>query len=151
MELQLKQKLYELCIEHIDENIDLEKKAMAEVEEAAELEAKSSVGDKYETGRSMMHIEIDKHKAQVAQYLQQRSIMDQIDVSKVSDEIKPGAVVITNQSNFFIAVGIGDLEYDGKSYCTMSLGSPLGKAISHKKIGEELTFRDKTFTIDDVV
>jgi hypothetical protein len=151
MNLDHKKQLYALCLEHVDENISMEKAAMQEVEEAAELEAKSSVGDKYETGRSMMHIEIDKHKAQVAQYLQQRTILDQIDVSVEADEVKPGCIVITDKYKYFISIGIGDLEFEGETYCSMSLASPLGKEFSHKKEGDIVTFRDKEFKIVEIV
>ncbi|MGL1936513.1 MAG: GreA/GreB family elongation factor [Fibrobacterales bacterium] len=151
MNLEIKTQLYALCLGHVDENIEMEKTAMAEVEEAAELEAKSSVGDKYETGRSMMHIEIDKHKAQVAQYLQQRTILDQINVSVEVDEVKPGSVVITDKYKYFISIGIGELELNGETFCTMSLGSPLGKEFSHKRVGDTIAFREKEFKILDIV
>ena len=53
---------------------------MVNAQEAANEEGKSSVGDKYETGRAMMQIERDKAAQQLDEALKLKNIIDQISI-----------------------------------------------------------------------
>ena len=56
----IKEKLYIACEAYVDERIKRIEAAMAGLESDLENETKSSAGDKYETGREMINLEINK-------------------------------------------------------------------------------------------
>ena len=63
----IKQELYKLCQTYIQQRILTAKQAIEAAQQAANNETKSSSGDKYETGRAMMQLEIEKDSAQLSE------------------------------------------------------------------------------------
>ena len=63
----LKHELILRCHQYADSRIATARQAMSEAQTAANEESKSSIGDKYETGRSMMQIEGEKAAHQLAE------------------------------------------------------------------------------------
>ena len=55
--LKTKAKLYDSCLKLVDERVAHIEDAMRNAQASANEETKSSAGDKYETGRAMMHLE----------------------------------------------------------------------------------------------
>ncbi len=149
--LALKRDLFLKCMELIDEKINFEVKAMEAAQVAANLETKSSAGDKYETGRAMMHIEKEKHGFQLEQNQVIRQRLSQIDVEKSQTRIQLGTLVCTNQGNYFTGVSLGELHIDGNSYFTLSMSSPLGKAFLNKEQGDKFEFRGKNITVESLL
>ena len=99
---------------------------MVNAQQAANEEDKSSVGDKYETGRAMMQIERDKAAQQLDEALKLKNIIDQISVETGSGKIMLGSLVITNSKKIFISIGIGKLFLDDEEFLVVAPGSPLG-------------------------
>ena len=62
-------------------------------------QTKSSVGDKYETTRSMLHQELDKIKIRKGVLIDYKRIVDQIS-HEISTEVTFGAVVLTSIGTF---------------------------------------------------
>ena len=60
-QIAIKQTLIEQCEEFVQQKIDVSEKLMNEAQDSANNETKSSAGDKFETGRAMMHAERDKN------------------------------------------------------------------------------------------
>jgi hypothetical protein len=56
----LKTKLLTLCIKYVDDRISATQQAIQSAQASANEETKSSSGDKYETGRAMAQLEIEK-------------------------------------------------------------------------------------------
>jgi len=59
--VELKNKIVGICLAEIEKRIHTAKSAMESAEESARNETKSSAGDKFETGRAMMHLEKEKN------------------------------------------------------------------------------------------
>lgn len=119
--------------------------------EASFSETKSSAGDKYETGREMMRIQSDMRALQLyeAQDLLQR--LERIDVSQEHSVVKAGSVVWTTGGLYFVAQSIGQISLDGFEYQTISLASPMGKALKGLGPGQFANVRDQPVEILSVI
>ena len=71
----------------IDQKIDEAKSSISAAKESRDNETKSSVGDKYETGRAMAQIELDKLYEQLEKSIKMKYVLDQIDFGKELNSI----------------------------------------------------------------
>lgn len=149
--IELKKELFALCENYVDEKIKAAQKAIDTAQKSANKETKSSSGDKYETGRSMMQLEIEKYSAQLNDGLNLKKTLTQINIAKKFDTVQSGSLVITNEGNYFIAVSAGKFILDNTTYFAISYSSPVGQALFNKKVNDFIEFRDKKFIIKDIV
>lgn len=114
---------------------------------SANEETKSSAGDKYETGRAMAQLEIEKSSAQLAESLKLKQQLEKISPDQTSPTIQMGSLVNTNQGNFYIAVSIGQLVLNEETYFIISPVSPLAKQLLGLKLHTSFLFQGRNFTI----
>ena len=112
---------------------------------------KNSAGDKHETGRAMMHIELDNHKKHLAKLLEQKNELEMIDIRITEETIQFGSIAITSSGNYFFCVGIGKVAIDGADWFCVSMISPVGKALQAKVTGDEITFNGKKIKIEEII
>ena len=148
--MDVKHALLEACHQYAEDRIAQIERAMKTVQEAANEETKSSVGDKYETGRAMMQLERDKYAIQLSEALKHRKILEAIDVEQASESVQLGSLVTTSEGNFFLAIGAGKLRVADKSYFAISVSSPIGTRLINKKAGDQVEFNGKLFRIQGV-
>ena len=115
----------------------------------ANQETKSSAGDKYETGRAMMHLEKEKLASQRAEALRQKKVLDQINLSP-SPAVALGSLVQTNRGWFFVAVGLGKMSLEQEECFAISPAAPIGQALMGKVAGEACTFNGASLIIIDI-
>ena len=109
--------------------------------EARDGDTKSSAGDKYETGREMMQMEIDKAAMQLQSAKRLLHDLEKIDLTKSSTDINSGSLVTTNKEIFFVAIGFGKIHFDGEEIFVISPVSPLGTNLLNKKAGTSFSFQ----------
>ena len=148
--LEIKQQLYSICKASIEKRIKTIEDTLKSIEESRNNETKSSVGDKYETGRAMMQIEEGKSKAQLLQAAQVRNELTQIDVQKTSSVVEVGSLIETNKGNYYLSIGIGKVRLEGNLYYCLSVNSPIGKKLIHKKAGDAFDFNGTKILITAV-
>ena len=149
-EVILKKLIYTKLHELVQDKIDNSDKAIQSAIESRDSETKSSAGDKYETGRAMMHLEQQRNEIQRSKAIQLKNQLNQIDIDKPYTKVENGAFVITNQGNYFIAIGLGKVKVqDSVIYC-ISLQSPIGKILQHKQVKDTVKFNRKEITILDI-
>jgi transcription elongation GreA/GreB family factor len=124
--------------------------AMHAVQHDGYEETKSSAGDKYETGRAMIHLEMEKLSTQREEFLKSKATLDKLDFQKSSDVIQPGSVVLTDDQRFYLAVSLGQISVDGNTYFCISPAAPIGQALLGKRKGDTISFRNQRFKILDV-
>src|SRR5210317_1066841 len=107
----LKKYVFQKCVSHCRSKMQLLENAMSEQKESLFNETKSSAGDKYETGRAMVHLEMEKLSRQNAELRNMLSILQSVDIENVKKTAELGALVKTNQGLYFIAASIGKLEH----------------------------------------
>jgi transcription elongation GreA/GreB family factor len=69
------------------------------------------------------------------------------DVRTAHSQAELGAVVLTDQTRFYICVSIEQFQADGDSYVGLSVRSPLFQKMQGKKTGERFTWRKKKYKI----
>ena len=119
------------------------------LQDSLEDQTKSSVGDKYETTRAMLHIELDKLKIQNRVYVEQKRALDQIR-SGINERIVFGSVVHTSIGLFLIGPSIGKFKSSELDIMCISVKAPLSKAMWHKRKGDELIFNQGKIEIISV-
>lgn len=143
----LKHKLYNACKQYVAKRLEANESAIALLQQDANEETKSSAGDKYETSRAMMHLEIEKHTTQLAELHKLNYVLDMIYPDKVNNVAEAGSVVITSRGNFYISISAGQLSIDGTVYIAVSPGSPIGNKLLGLKEGERFVFNIQEFVI----
>ena len=148
---RVKKELYNFCRESIDRRIEACNLAITAAQESANQETKSSSGDKYETGRAMAQLEIEKNSQQLSENLKLRNALGQINIDHAHDAALPGSLIVTDRGTFFIAIGLGKVDVKGNPYFVIAPFSPLGLEFSGCKVGDKVTFRDQTYHIEDLI
>ena len=143
----IKHKLLDSCRLYVEQRISTAREAMSVAQAAANEEDKSSAGDKYETGRAMMHIEREKAAEQLDVSLKLKMALDQISLESAHEQISVGCVAITSAFKSFIAFGPGKIKIDNDEYFIVTPGAPLGKLLLGLKVGQEFTFNNSPHTV----
>ncbi len=146
---ELKNALIIKCREYVDLRIATAQQAKDDAQAAANEESKSSVGDKYETTRSMMHIEGEKAAHQLAEALKLKTTLDQLSEAQ-STKVIAGSLVITDVKKIFISIGVGKISLDGEEILVVAPTSPLGKAFMGRSANERVIFNDQSMLILEV-
>ena len=58
-----------------------------------------------------------------------------------------GSVVETSMGTFYLSVGLGNIQVDGKTIMAISTESPMAKAIMGKKAGDRIEWRAQQMTV----
>jgi len=146
-----KESVYQHIMLLIENKIDAARLNIQSAKESRDNETKSSVGDKYETGRAMMQIELEKNRVQLNKALNLKNELEQIDPNTKTQRIGFGSMVITNIGSYFISIGIGKLRIEKESIFCISLASPIGKFLHNKKVGDKFVFQGKEIIILEIL
>lgn len=147
----IKQNLYAHCRSYLEMKIAVLKKEIADLQDSANNETKSSAGDKYETGREMMQQQINMQLAQMKEYENAMQALNRVDPQIACSKVAPGALVITNQGNYYIAINAGKATINGIVYQTVSASSPIATALFGKEENATLLFNGRQFTIQNIL
>jgi hypothetical protein len=135
----------------LDNKIELAKQAIDSVKESRDNETKSSVGDKYETGRTMMQFELEKHMVQKNKAENQKNELLKIDINKPYKEVELGSLVLTDAGDFFISTGLGKITIGSRLFFCISPASPAGKLMLGKLTGETFFLQGKQIIISQIL
>ena len=150
-EKNIKAILFSNCEEYVNNKISSAQEAIDAVQKSANTETKSSAGDKYETGRSMMQLEILKYSAQLNEGYNLKKVLNKIDYDKNYNKIQTGSLVKTTNGNFFISISAGKFIVDKEEYMTISFSSPLAQELFNKQVKNKIHFRNKEYLIKSII
>ncbi|QIA08735.1 GreA/GreB family elongation factor [Draconibacterium halophilum] len=142
-----KEKLYTKIIALIDERIELAHLAIASAKESRDNETKSSVGDKYETSRTLMQQEVEKNRIQLHKAERLKTELGNINLKQKSSTVEFGSLVSCTTNTYFISTALGKIVVDGESCYCISLASPIGKVLHNKRAGDKVSFMGKRIEI----
>ena len=145
-----KARIHEYCIELLNDKITGIHQLIADARAASNDDTKSSMGDKYETTREMMQIEIDKLQYQLADAQNQLLGLKVLDASRKCEKAEPGALVSTDKGVFYIAVGLGKVVVGNESVMVISPASPIGKIMLGNTAGSSFTLNQSTYNISEI-
>jgi len=147
----LKQLLVSRMKEIIADKIEMIKAEIASATDSRNNETKSSVGDKYETGRAMVQYELEKAQVQLEKNIQIEQELIKIDLLKQHIKAGLGSLIVTSEGNYFISIGIGKIEIGNDIVFCISLTSPIGNELQNKHEGEKLLFQGKEIYISAIL
>jgi len=148
--IEIKQQLYTFCCAYVAHRIETIQKAIGNAQASSKEETKSSAGDKYETGRAMMQLEIEHNTIQLAEAKKLEQIMDNVQRTQQGNSVQLGSLVILNNNNFYIAISAGQLKIGDKLYTTVSAQSPIGMKMMGMQTGASFTFNNRTSTVLEI-
>jgi len=124
---------------------------MDDLNEASKNETKSTVGDKHETSKAMMHIEQEKLGSQIKEIESQIKEFNAINFTTVTNNVVLGSLVKTTKGYFFIAAATGKMQIDDKTIFAISNKSPLGLKLMGLKENESIEFNKTNYTIKSII
>ena len=145
-----KEKVILMIEQLIDQRINEARISLEAAKESRDRETKSSAGDKYETGRSMVQIEMVKFQNQMEKLLKMKNAIGLIKVAQKTSSVKVGSLVVTDRGKYMISVGLGVVDVDNEQYYVISLASPIGKLLEGKKVGDVLDFQGKEINVLEI-
>ncbi len=147
----LKEALFQQCVAHVNTRLQTIQTIISSHQKALSSETKSSAGDKHETGRAMLQLEMEKAGQQLAAVQQMQQTLAKINSSKPSTKIALGSVIKTSSAYYFLSISAGKLKDKETEYFAISPSSPIGKLLVGKKAEDTFTWSGKEITIDHVL
>lgn len=146
-----KEKLYLLCHDYIASRVAVIKQNVAEAQEAAADDTKSSAGDKFEVGREMMQQEVELNLARLGDMYNLKVALEDVNPGLKSDTIQSGSLVVTSGASYYVSIGAGKLLLDGTTYYAISPEAPVAIQMMGKKAGDTFELNGKKINIEKVL
>jgi len=134
--------------EKLSEKVHNFEKLIAETS-ASSNDTKSSMGDKYETGREMLQQEINNLQVQLNEVLKQQDFLKTI-LPKSSEKAEKGAIIKTERGLFFISVSLGEIIFENQKIICISPESPLAKVMNGKQENEVFSINNINQKIENI-
>lgn len=145
-----KEKLLHKCVVLINDKLENIQQAIQGYQEDLNSEIKSSAGDKHETGRAMLQLEMEKLGKQYQTVLLQKESLQKIDTSSKT-KVQIGSLVKANGFYYFLAASVGQVKIEDKIVMVISIHSPIGQLLLGKQESDAFVFNGKTFNISEVI
>ena len=131
----------------LEEKMSVSWNAMEAAQESANDQGKSSMGDKYETSRSMGQLDRNMHARQFEQARQERLVLERVSASETSQRVAVGSLLETTAGWFFVAVSLGSVKINEETVLAVSSSSPVGASLLGKEAGSKFDFMKKQHEI----
>jgi transcription elongation GreA/GreB family factor len=148
---QLKEALYNYCKEFVNSKLETIEKTIKSNQADLASETKSSAGDKHETGRAMLQLEMEKAGQQLKGVTEMKLVLERIKLQETSGACKMGSIVKTNTVNYFLAISAGKIVVENEIFYAVSSKSPIGQLLIGKKKNDTLQFNGNQYNIDIVL
>ena len=145
--MDVKIELLKQCRGFVNKRLQTVEEIIKSNQKALSSETKSSAGDKHETGRAMLQLEMEKAGQQLAGIVVMKAILSKIDISKTTKKAHLGSVIYTTSANYFLSISAGKLVIDDVIFFAISVSSPIGKQLLGKKVNDDFTFNGKKINI----
>jgi len=126
-------------------------KQIAEVRESLLNDSKSSAGDKHETSRAMVQLELEKLGKQLQESERNIAVFKRIRELPPKPTIQSGSLIKTENYFIFIGVGIGIIHNDGRRILAISVNVPLSNLLIGKRQGETIIWNGEQIIIDQIL
>ena len=146
----LKHQLYQACFSYVNNREASLESAIKGIQQSANEETKSTAGDKYETGRAMAQLEIDKHRSQLVEVTKMKQALLRIPVEENTQIIKSGSIIFTSGGNFYIAINAGQHQVEDQIFYTVSPASPIAQKLIGLRVNDRFTLNNQEITIHSI-
>ena len=148
--MKLKKVLLQQCNDYVNKRLQTVEEIISSNQKALESETKSSAGDKHETGRAMLQLEMEKASQQFFVVQQMKEVVAKIDVSTTSTKAHLGSLVFTDKATYFLSISAGQLIVKDHTYFAISVSSPIGKLFLGKEKGDAVSFNGNLIKILEI-
>jgi len=149
-QLEIKEKLRNICVDFVKTKFNTIQKTIQSNKDSLYSESKSSAGDKHETGRAMLQLEMEKAGQQLSVVQKMKIVVEKIDSSKSSQAVSLGSIIYTEAANYFIGISVGKVEVEKESYFVVSPCSPIGKLLLGKIENDVFLFQGRQTKIIEI-
>ena len=115
--------------------------------ESRDRDTQSSAGDKHETSRAMVQIELDKAQIQLAKADKLQVDLSSLDADQKHEKVEFGSVFKSNRGYLFMSIGIGKVIIDKKEIFMVSMASPIAQVLKNMRSGESAHFQGKVWEL----
>ncbi|WP_324720138.1 hypothetical protein [Salinimicrobium sp. HB62] len=145
-----KQKLIDACEVYVEKKLQTFQAAIDDLQAALKLETKCSMGDKYETGRAMLHLEFEKLAVQHEEFQKLRKTLRKIPPSRKDTTATFGSGVRTSMANYFIGIPAGEILIEGEKFYSVGATAPIAKILTGRSTGDRIHFNNREIEILEV-
>jgi transcription elongation GreA/GreB family factor len=138
--MTLKESIHQVLRIQLKFRIDEIQNILEDLHLSGSRDAKSSAGDKHETGVAMAQLEQEKLRYQINEFQKMGEMIQKINPSKSNSKIHLGSLVQTNKGWFYISVGLGSLTFKEQAIFAINPEAPVGKALIGKEKGDSIHF-----------
>jgi hypothetical protein len=142
-------KLIEQCIELQEQALTNIRKVMEEVEE--EVAGYGPPKDRYDGFRNQQARRRNLYARQMEQAAVNLQLLRGIDFKRKYDDVSFGALVLTDDTTFLVAIGLGLIRFEGEDVAVVSVVVPVFHAMKGKKTGDSFSFNKKSYKIIGIV
>ena len=148
--MSIKEALYQQCEEFVNKRLQTVQETIRSNQKALQSETKSSAGDKHETGRAMLQLEMEKAGQQLHGISLMKETLAKIDGSKKTIKASLGSLIVTEKASYFLSISAGQLVVNNRLYFAVSISSPIGKLLLGKQAKDAFLFNGKKLIIQEV-
>tara|TARA_B110000305_G_C19430623_1_gene636079 strand:- start:488 stop:937 length:450 start_codon:yes stop_codon:yes gene_type:complete len=149
--MDLKQELYKVCKAFVQNKFETIEQTIQSNKNALNSETKSSAGDKHETGRAMLQLEMEKAGRQLKEVQEMQLQLHKIKLESNTTIVHMGSIVRTNSATYFIAISKGQIKFNNEQYFAISSQSPIGQLLLGKRVNDETVFRNQKIRIIEIL
>ena len=146
----MKKQLLIHCQSLVTKKMAALKSELKALQESANQDTKSSVGDKYETGRAMVHLAQENIMRQYEEQEKLVRILGSLSGTSSSETIQAGSLISTSLGQFFMSAGLGKVTMNSQDYFAIAPTSPIGTALLGKKEGDSIDLNGRHYDILEV-
>ena len=138
--MTLKESIHQVLRKQLTLRINEIQNILEDLHLSGSRDAKSSAGDKHETGVAMAQLEQEKLRYQIQEFQKMQDVVRKINPSKTNSKINLGSLVQTDKGWFYISVGLGSLTFKEQVIFAINPEAPFGKALIEKEKGDSIHF-----------
>lgn len=148
--MTIKQKLWQICNNHVEDRINDYKNEINLIKESLESNDKGNNEDD-DSGNGKLMNDLEKNIGYLNEARKTHEYLKLVKTNLLSTNAALGSLVITDTLQFFIAISLGKIEIDNNTYYAISLQSPIGQLLKQKTEGEQFEFNGTKYTIKQII
>ena len=138
-------------LQQLTKQIETLQNQIADLTLDAQNDAKSSAGDKHETGLAMMHLEQEKLNAKLTDLINHKKLVQKLPENEVTTKIGLGSLVKTDKAMFYVSIAFLAFKVQNQMVMFISSSAPLMQVLLNKEVGTEVVFNNISYKILEIL
>ncbi|MGF1559699.1 MAG: 3-oxoacyl-ACP synthase [Flavobacteriaceae bacterium] len=147
----LKKDLFRFCQNFVEQRVSRIKSNIADVQESLTSETKNSSGDKHETGRAMLQIDLENLGQQLGEAEALRKKLEHVPTATSTEVVGSGCLVKTTKASYYLAISAGEYKAENGSVFCISPATPIGQLLFGKAVNETIEFNGSPIKILEII